>query len=295
MFLRFNANKHEWDRRYSSALAHNIIKLALIVGDSRAHLALERFHRENLDSHVDTITHEEREVLDKEIISDECVLAELNFNCYAVLNEICLIITEDRCLACGFYLPLLLLCGHRKRLTDQLFTSSNPVAHSAFIPEPFPQQTLEGGIHVNGAEEKFPFHSLFFGDLGATLACIHASDDRLNLLPKGWLVNEKKLKPFSLNLVSSSRALAGNYTDIGNRRFIVIGIHLASPRPFPPTGRTLAFVRSDVRDETALDSHSYPYGPIFFAVHHHNLHNLLFAVSDTSRKHFDTQRTYIYL
>jgi hypothetical protein len=99
--LGINTNKNKWDGRYSSTLTNNVVELAFIIGDPRTHLTLQRFHRKNLDPHIDTITHVEGKVLDKEIISNKRIFTELNLNSHTVLDKVCLVVTKDRYLPCG--------------------------------------------------------------------------------------------------------------------------------------------------------------------------------------------------
>jgi hypothetical protein len=155
---------------------------------------LQGLYRENFNSDVNTITDVEGQMLYEEIISNEGILAELNLNGHPVFNEICLVVTKDRCLASGFDFPLLFLGRHGKRLPNQLLASRNPVADTALLPSSFPKQTLKGSIHFNGAKQKLAPHRLFFGNFGPTLGCVHVANDGLNLLPKRWLVDEKKFK-----------------------------------------------------------------------------------------------------
>ena len=110
--------KDKRDGGNASALPNDVVKLALVVRNSRTHLALEGLHWKNFHPHVDAITNIEGKVLDEEIVRNEGILAELNLDCDAILNEVRLIVAEDRRLACGFYLALLLGGRHGKRLTD---------------------------------------------------------------------------------------------------------------------------------------------------------------------------------
>lgn len=50
-------------------------------------------------------------MLNKEIVRNKCILAKLNLNGYAILDEVSLVIAEDWFLPFGFYLLLLLLGG----------------------------------------------------------------------------------------------------------------------------------------------------------------------------------------
>ena len=82
-----------------------------------------------------------------------------------------------------------------------------------------PQQVLELRVHADGAVQKLPCHRLFFGDVRPTVVCIHLSDDGLNLVPKGCLVNEKKLKSVSLNLRVFLGGAAGQLHGHSKRTF----------------------------------------------------------------------------
>lgn len=65
MLSRLDANNYEWDRWHASALTNDVVKLALIVGDARTHLALKRLHRKYFNSNVNMVAYVESEVFDE--------------------------------------------------------------------------------------------------------------------------------------------------------------------------------------------------------------------------------------
>jgi hypothetical protein len=75
MFSGFNPYKHKRDGWDSSALTDNVVELALIVGDTRTHLALERLHRKYFDSNVNMVAHVESEVLDRDADSRKKIVS----------------------------------------------------------------------------------------------------------------------------------------------------------------------------------------------------------------------------
>jgi hypothetical protein len=48
--LRCDTDQYQRYGRYAPSLSDNVVELALIVGDTRAHLALERFHWQDFDT-----------------------------------------------------------------------------------------------------------------------------------------------------------------------------------------------------------------------------------------------------
>ena len=81
--------RHRWD---ASALTNQIVKLTLIVSDPGRHLLLQFFHRQNFDADIDDVADVKRQVLDKQIICNERILTELDFDGNALLHKIGLIV-----------------------------------------------------------------------------------------------------------------------------------------------------------------------------------------------------------
>jgi hypothetical protein len=65
--LRCDTDQYQRYGRYAPSLSDNVVELALIVGDTRAHLALERFHWQDFDTDVYVIANVERQVLDEQV------------------------------------------------------------------------------------------------------------------------------------------------------------------------------------------------------------------------------------
>ena len=61
--LRLNPNQDQRYGRYAASLPHDVVEFAFVVCHSGAHLALERFHREDFDAYIDLVPNIERKVL----------------------------------------------------------------------------------------------------------------------------------------------------------------------------------------------------------------------------------------
>ena len=80
-------------------MSENIVKLTLIVSNARGHLLLHGFGRQYLHAHVGDTTGVERQMLDEDVVGNKRIFTKLNFNCYAVLNVIYLIVRIYRSFA----------------------------------------------------------------------------------------------------------------------------------------------------------------------------------------------------
>lgn len=131
--LGFNPDEDKRDSGNASALANDIVEFTLEIWDTGAHLDLKGFHGENFYSHINAFTNVEGEMLNEEVVSDEGILAELNFDSDAILDEIGLIVAKNWLLASRLYLAPLLVGRKSQRLADQLF-AFYATANSTFLP-----------------------------------------------------------------------------------------------------------------------------------------------------------------
>ena len=82
--LRSDTNKHQRDGGNSSALTHDIVQCTFAVSWPGGHLLLHCFHGKNLNPHVYRVAHIEGHMFHEEVIGNETVLSELNFDSHSL-------------------------------------------------------------------------------------------------------------------------------------------------------------------------------------------------------------------
>ena len=73
--------------------------------------SLKFLYGQYLNPDIDDVRHVETQVLHEQVVSHERVLPELDLYCYAVLNEVGLVVGHDRRQSCVLDDPLLLILG----------------------------------------------------------------------------------------------------------------------------------------------------------------------------------------
>src|SRR6266446_2913334 len=125
--------RHCW---HSASVTNDVVKLALVITWPRGHFGLQRLHRQNFNSDINFVAHVKSKVLHKQIIRHKRILPKLHLQSHTVFHKVRLIIAENRLLACGFDLFLLLFSRQGDGLPNQLCFASNPVAHVGFRSDP---------------------------------------------------------------------------------------------------------------------------------------------------------------
>ena len=84
LLLGSDADEYQWYGRDAPALADDVHQVALVVGDAGGHFAFQFFHGQDFDAHVDDFGDVEAEMLYEQVVGDEGIFAELDFDGYPV-------------------------------------------------------------------------------------------------------------------------------------------------------------------------------------------------------------------
>ncbi len=91
MRLRFDPNNNKWNRRHTSPLTHNIVELALIVGNTGTHLALQSFHWQDLHANINLVAYIKGKMFHKQIIRNKRILTKLDLHRNSFFDKIRLV------------------------------------------------------------------------------------------------------------------------------------------------------------------------------------------------------------
>ena len=129
-----NSNDDQGNCRDTPPLPYDIVEFTFVIGDTRAHMRLEGFHRKDLYANVNMITDVKGEVFNKKIICYKRILAKLYFKSDAFFDEVSLIVTLYRGFTCCFDFLLLLFRWYCECLPNKLLTLGNPITDPALLP-----------------------------------------------------------------------------------------------------------------------------------------------------------------
>lgn len=130
-------------------------------------------------------------MLYKQVIRDEAVLAELNFDSDAVLNKISLVVRKDRSVSRLLDRGLLLWRGKAESLAYEIVIVGYPVACTTLLPPSISEIAFESGVKLDGSVKQFAAHPLFFADLGFISLGINSCNNALDFFPDTWFVDEE--------------------------------------------------------------------------------------------------------
>ena len=152
---------------------------------------MHRFHCENLDSNINSMTYVKREMLHEQVVGYKAVLPELYLHCDPILHEVGLVVGENRSMSRLFDCGFLFRRGEIEGFAYQIIIIRNPVACAAFFPASISKISLEPGVKLYRGVQQLAAHTLFFADLGLVFLCVDGSDNSFDFLPNLWLMNEK--------------------------------------------------------------------------------------------------------